>query len=61
VREVRHDGNTFHVEVQDGIDAVLKSISRHEVVDLRTEQPSLDQVFRAYYQEDVEEVRDAAS
>lgn len=60
-REIERDGNTIHIQVQDGIDAVLKAIARYEVVDLRTEQPSLDQVFRAYYHEDAEEVRDAAS
>jgi len=60
-REVQRDGSTLHLEVQDGLDAVLKAIANYQVVDLRTEQPSLEQVFRAYYQGDVEEVRDAAS
>jgi beta-exotoxin I transport system ATP-binding protein len=60
-REIGRDGNTLHIEVQDGLDAVLKAIARYEVIDLRTEQPSLDQVFRAYYHQDTEETRDAAS
>jgi ABC-2 type transport system ATP-binding protein len=60
-REIARDGNTIHLEVQDGIDAALKAIARYRVVDLRTEQPSLEQVFRAYYQEDAEEEHDAAS
>jgi ABC-2 type transport system ATP-binding protein len=59
-REVERDGNMLHLEVQDGLDAVLKAIARYEVVDLRTEQPSLEQVFRAYYEEP-QEVHDAAS
>jgi hypothetical protein len=46
--------------VQDGLDAALKAITRYRVVDLRTEQPSLEQVFRAYYQE-ADEEHDAAS
>lgn len=59
-REVQRDGNTLHLEVQDGLDAALKAITRYRVVDLRTEQPSLEQVFRAYYQE-ADEEQDAAS
>jgi beta-exotoxin I transport system ATP-binding protein len=60
-REIERDGNTVHLEVQDGIDAAIKAIAKYQVVDLRTEQPSLEQVFRAYYREDDEETRDAAS
>jgi ABC-2 type transport system ATP-binding protein len=61
IREVQRDGNTLHLEVQYGLDAVIKVISRYRVVDLRTEQPSLDQVFRAYYHAEGGEARDAAS
>jgi ABC-2 type transport system ATP-binding protein len=50
VREVRRDGPLVHLEVRDNIDAALKAIARFKVLDLRTEQPSLDQVFLAYYQ-----------
>jgi ABC-2 type transport system ATP-binding protein len=60
-REVQRDGNTVHLEVRDGIDAVVKAIGQFPVVDLRTERPSLEEVFRAYYQEEGEEARDAAS
>jgi len=60
-RELQRDGNMLHLEVQDGLDAVLKAIARYRVVDLRTEQPSLDQVFRAYYHEAVVEEHNAAS
>ena len=60
-RELQRDGNMLHLEVQDGLDAVLKAIARYRVVDLRTEQPSLDQVFRAYYQEAAVEEHNAAS
>jgi hypothetical protein len=37
------------LQARDGIDALLKAVARHTVVDLRTEQPSLEDVFMAYY------------
>jgi beta-exotoxin I transport system ATP-binding protein len=61
VHELQRDGNTVHLEVHNNLDAALKAIARHRVLDLRTEQPSLEQVFRAYYHNDEAEVRDAAS
>lgn len=51
VREIRRDGTLIHLEVRDQLDAALKAIARYQVKDFRTEQPSLDQVFLAYYQE----------
>jgi ABC-2 type transport system ATP-binding protein len=52
VTVVEHHESTVHLEVRDNLDAVLKAIARHRVVDLRTEQPSLEQVFRVYYEGD---------
>lgn len=49
VREVQRDGAVVHLEVRDRIDDVLKAMARFEVIDLRTEQPSLEQIFLAYY------------
>jgi len=49
VREIERYDTTVQLEVHDQLDAVLKAISRYEVLDLRTEQPSLEQVFLAYY------------
>ncbi len=49
VREIRRDGNTVHLQSRDGIDAVVKAMAREHVVDLRTEQPSLEDVFLHYY------------
>jgi beta-exotoxin I transport system ATP-binding protein len=51
VREIRRDGNLVHLEVRNNIDGALKVIARYPVLDLRTDQPSLEQVFLAYYQE----------
>ena len=50
VREVERRGRVVHLEVRDNLDAVLKTIARYPVIDLRTEQPSLEQIFIAYYQ-----------
>jgi ABC-2 type transport system ATP-binding protein len=49
VRELRRDGNTVHVQSRDSLDAVIKAIGRQQVIDLRTEQPSLEEIFLAYY------------
>ncbi len=51
VREVQRDGTMVHLEVRENLDATLKAIAGHRVIDLRTEQPSLEQVFLAYYHE----------
>ncbi|HEX5370829.1 MAG TPA: ABC transporter ATP-binding protein [Dehalococcoidia bacterium] len=64
VREVQRDGDTVHLEVRSNLDAVLKAIARYHVVDMRTEQPNLEQVFRAYYEGGIqpgERMQDAAS
>jgi ABC-2 type transport system ATP-binding protein len=51
VTVVQSQGQTLHLEVRNNLDAALKAIARHRVVDLRTEQPSLEQVFRVYYED----------
>ena len=51
VREVSRKGAVVHLEVRDNVDDVLKVIARYQALDLRTEQPSLEQIFLAYYQE----------
>jgi ABC-2 type transport system ATP-binding protein len=65
VRVLEADGAVLHLEVQANLDAVLKQIARHTVIDLRTEQASLEQIFRVYYEtEGIEGVKrdgDAAS
>jgi ABC-2 type transport system ATP-binding protein len=49
VKELHRDGHVVRLQARDGIDALLKAIARHTVVDLRTEQPSLEDIFMAYY------------
>jgi ABC-2 type transport system ATP-binding protein len=49
VSVLRHDGATVRLQSQDAIDAVLKAVATQTVIDLRTEQPNLEDVFLAYY------------
>lgn len=49
IREMRRDGRTVRLQVSGAVDPLIKLLARHEVVDLRTEQPSLEDVFLAYY------------
>jgi ABC-2 type transport system ATP-binding protein len=63
VRELRREGNRVRLEVRSNIDSAVKAIARYPVTDLHTEQPSLDDVFLAYYDEEASarEAQDAAS
>lgn len=49
VTELQRDGSTVHLQAREGIDALLKAIARYRVLDLRTEQPSLEGAFLEYY------------
>jgi len=49
VSVLRRDGATVHLRAREGIDALVKAIASQRVVDLRTEQPSLEEIFLAYY------------
>jgi len=60
VRELHRDGATVHIQALDGLDAAIKAIAAYRVVDLRTEQPSLEDFFLAHYAApDEERVEDA--
>jgi len=52
VRELRRDGATLEFEVAGEIDPLLKALARHRVVDLRTAQPTLDEILLRYYREE---------
>jgi ABC-2 type transport system ATP-binding protein len=49
VQEIRREGATVHLQARDGVDSVIKACATQRVVDFRTEQPSLEDVFLAYY------------
>jgi ABC-2 type transport system ATP-binding protein len=60
VRELHRDGNTVHIQALDGLDAAIKAMAAYHIVDLRTEQPSLEDFFLAHYSASAEErARDA--
>ena len=48
---VRHENNTLRLQVRDHLDDVIKLIARYPVVDLRTEQAGLEEIFLTYYEE----------
>lgn len=49
IQEIHRDGATVRLQAKHGVDAVIKACATQTVVDLRTEQASLDDVFLAYY------------
>ena len=51
VEIVRQDNNTVRLQVREGLDGLIKAIAGYQVVDLRTEQASLEEIFLAYYEE----------
>ena len=65
VTELQRQGPLVRLQSHDGIDALVKRIAQYSVVDLRTEQPSLEDAFLAFYSGDRDaqppEARDVAS
>ena len=51
VRQLASEGKSVRLEVQSNLNAVLDVVASFPVVDLRTEQPSLEEIFLAYYQD----------
>ena len=50
-----HNGATIRLQVRGQLDEVVKALARFPVVDLRTEQPGLEDVFLHYYEEPARE------
>jgi ABC-2 type transport system ATP-binding protein len=51
VGDVRGDGRRVTFTLAGDVDAALKAISRHTVVDLELAHPTLEEVFLTYYEE----------
>ena len=49
VRLLQCDGTSVHLEVAGAVDPVVKAAARYRVVALETVQPTLEEVFMAYY------------
>ncbi len=50
VRELRRERDLVELEVQGEVDPVLKALSQHRVVDLVSEQPSLEELLMRFYE-----------
>ena len=59
VEIVRQENNTVRLRVREGLDALVKAIAGYQVIDLRTEQASLEEIFLAYYKEEAPEEKGA--
>lgn len=49
VRAVRVVGEVASFDVEGSPDALLKAVTRHEIVDLISHEPDLEEIFLAYY------------
>ena len=52
VRNVSVDGGTLKCEVVGSLDQFIKTAARYEVVDMTVHEPSLEEVFLAFYGEE---------
>jgi ABC-2 type transport system ATP-binding protein len=50
-RILRQNAATVEFEVAGEMDALLKALAQHRVVDLETSQPTLDEILLGYYEE----------
>jgi ABC-2 type transport system ATP-binding protein len=52
VHRVEAQGDSLHLTVAGPLDAIVKAAARHEVVDLVSHEPSLEDIFVTYYRGD---------
>jgi ABC-2 type transport system ATP-binding protein len=58
--EALPDGHTLRLDVSGGLDAVIKAAAQHNVVTLTSHEPSLEDVFLRYYQNDGQVAKEAS-
>lgn len=51
VSDVTQDNGSYHLHVSGSMDALIKTLSRHEVTHLLVEEAPLEEVFLKYYEE----------
>ena len=51
VRSVEADGNALRFEVEGSLDTLVKAIAAHEVLDVVSHEPDLEEIFLSYYRE----------
>jgi ABC-2 type transport system ATP-binding protein len=49
LQDLQVDGGRARFTMTGDVDAVVKALARHEVIDLVSEKPSLEEVFLAFY------------
>lgn len=49
VREVERNASMLHFEATGDLDTFIKTLSRYHVLDIRTEQPGLEDILLRYY------------
>lgn len=54
VRNIQVQGNTLRCDVAGVLDPLIKAAARHTVINLKTHEPNLEEIFLAYYGEDSE-------
>lgn len=58
VRNLQVQGNSLSCDVAGVLDPLIKAAARHTVIDLKTHEPNLEEIFLAYYGEDRREEPD---
>ena len=56
VRNVQTQGSTLVCDVAGVLDPLIKAAARHTIVNLKTHEPNLEEIFLAYYGEDIEDL-----
>jgi ABC-2 type transport system ATP-binding protein len=52
VEQVVRLGPRLHILVRGRMDALVKAISQHPVAELRSQEPSLEEIFKSYYRQE---------
>ena len=61
VQQVVSEGDLLRLTVAGSMDPVVKALARHEVLDLVSHEPSLEDIFLAFYGSDGVETADASA
>ena len=56
VRNVQTQGSTLVCDVAGVLDPLIKAAARHTIVNLKTHEPNLEEIFLEYYGEDIEDL-----
>lgn len=54
VSNLQVEGNTLFCDVAGGLDRLIKAAARYTVINLKTHEPNLEEIFLAYYGEDTQ-------